>query len=87
MQTSSAGRGEPKTVEARCTGGKVVVGGGARILGATTDNAPAGVVIVASYPVGLNDTPSPIWKATAMELQVVDADWRLSTHVVCADAD
>lgn len=55
-------------------------------MGAVTDEAPAGVVVVADYPVGVSDTPTPFWKAEAMELQEVVENWRLSVRVVCADA-
>ena len=55
-------------------------------MGGTTDDAPAGVVVVASYPVGVSGTPQAIWKAEAMELVEVADDWRLEVRTVCADA-
>ncbi len=64
----------------------MAIGGGARILGETTDDAPAGVVVVASYPVGVSGTPQAIWKAEAMELQPTEDSWRLQVIAVCADA-
>ena len=54
--------------------------------GATNDEGPAGVVVVEGYPEGLSDTPTPTWTVKAMEIQAVDANWRLSARVVCADA-
>ena len=54
--------------------------------GAVINQGPAGVVVVESYPEGLSDTPTPTWTVRAMEVQGVDANWRLSAHVVCADA-
>ena len=77
---------ETATHEVTCTGGRVAIGGGARILGGATDDAPAGVVVVASYPVGVSGTPQAIWKAEAMELVATDAEWRLEVRAVCADA-
>lgn len=64
----------------------MAIGGGARILGGTTDEAPAGVVVVASYPVGVSGTPQAIWKAEAMELVATEDDWRIEVRAVCADA-
>ncbi len=55
-------------------------------MGGVTEDAPVGVVVVSSYPVGLSGTPQAIWKADAMELVEVADDWRLEVRVVCADA-
>ncbi len=74
-----------QTLEATCTGGRVAMGAGARILGASTDIAPAGVMVV-DYPVGVSGTPGNIWKAEAMEFQAVDENWRIELRVTCADA-
>ena len=68
-----------QTLEATCTGGRVAMGAGARILGASTDIAPAGVMVV-DYPVGVSGTPE------AMEFQAVDENWRIELRVTCADA-
>ena len=54
--------------------------------GATNDEGPTGVVVMESYPEGLSGTPTPTWTVRAMEVQGVDANWRLSARVVCADA-
>ena len=55
-------------------------------MGGLTDDAPAGVAILGSYPVGLSGTPQGIWKADAIELADVADDWRVEVRVVCADA-
>jgi hypothetical protein len=80
---------EDKALTARCTDGKVVVGGGARILGATTSSVgsiPTGVAIVASFPTALTGEPTAEWMAIAKEIVPVSEDWRLSVNVVCARA-
>jgi hypothetical protein len=74
-----------QTLEAACTGGKIAMGAGARILGASTDTPPAGVMVV-DYPVGVSGTPGNIWKAEAMEFQAVEENWRVELRVTCADA-
>ncbi len=78
-----------KTLVAECMDGKVAIGGGARILGATgsrDDDIPSGVAIVASYPLGVQGEKSPRWQAIAKNLGTVTEAWRLSVYVVCARA-
>ena len=80
---------EDKSLVAECGGGKVAIGGGARILGAAgsrEDEIPTNVAIVASYPLGVSGEKSPRWGAIAKNLGSVTEAWRLSVHVVCATA-
>ena len=85
VQTSSPNSSD-KTLTVSCDGGKIAIGGGARVLGAVGSSdaeVPAGIAIVASYPNGVTGEKSPSWTATAKEVSAVSADWRLSVHVVC----
>ena len=86
VRTSEADS-EDKELTARCPDGKLAIGGGAQVLGATTSSLadiPAGVAIVATHPLGGTGSPTPEWKAAAKEIVAVTADWRLSVNVVCA---
>ena len=64
-----------KPMTATCPVGKRVVGGGAYIQGATNQ-----VGIVASYPAS-----STTWGASAYELGIYLANWRLVVRAVCAN--
>ncbi len=85
VTSTPASSKESQTLEATCTGGRVAMGAGARILGASTEIGPAGVMVV-DYPVGVSGTPGNIWKAEAIELQAVNEKWRIELRVTCADA-
>ena len=61
IQTSNPSSSD-KTLTVRCDGGKIAIGGGARVLGAAglgDTDIPAGVAIVASYPNGVTGEKSP----------------------------
>jgi hypothetical protein len=78
-----------KILDARCTDGKVAIGGGAQILGpqsADIGDIPPGVAIVASYPDGISGEKTPTWKAAAKEISPVSSNWRLQVYAVCARA-
>ena len=79
---------DDKELTARCADGKVAVGGGARILNATSTagNIPTGVAIVGTFPAALTGEPTGEWIAIAKEIVPVAASWRLSVNVVCARA-
>ena len=85
VTSAQASRGASQTLEARCTGGRVAMGAGARILGESPEIGPVRVMVV-DYPVGVSGTPGNIWKAEAIELQAVNQDWRIELRVTCADA-
>jgi hypothetical protein len=88
---TSAANSVDKEVTARCPDGKIAIGGGARVLGATTPSAsdiPEGVALVATFPVGGTGAPTAEWTAIAKEIAGgVLTDWRLSVSVVCANVD
>ena len=88
VQSTSADSSD-KTLTVRCDGGKIAIGGGARVLGATSSSdadAPTGVAIVASYPNGTTGEKAPSWTAAAKEVTAVSVDWRLSVYAVCVIA-
>ena len=89
LVVESVSNSDDKSLVAECTGGKVAIGGGARILGAAgsrEDEIPTSVAIVASYPLGVSGEKSPRWGAIAKNIGTQTEDWRLSVHVVCAVA-
>ena len=88
VQTSAATSAD-KELAVTCEVGKIAIGGGAQVMGGTSTSlsqVPTGVAIVASYPTGLSGEKSDTWRAAAKEVIAVTATWRLSVHVVCADA-
>ena len=78
---------DDKTVTATCPDEKIAIGGGARIVaasGSMSAAVPAGVVIVGSYPAGLDGEKPSGWTAMAGEVGSVSDNWHLSVHAVCA---
>jgi hypothetical protein len=63
-----------KIAEATCPGGKVLVGGGARIVGAAGNTA-----LDESYPLS-----QVKWRATATEVNVTGVNWRVDAFAICA---
>jgi hypothetical protein len=63
-----------KFVEASCPGGKQLVGGGARIVG-----AGGSVALDESYPL-----TSTKWRAYAYEVNATAVSWRVDTFAICA---
>ena len=67
-----------KTQGANCPSGKIAVGGGARVLGGSSD-----VFLRTSRPVGL-PLPSS-WEVSAMEANPTSSNWSIVTYALCAN--
>jgi hypothetical protein len=65
-----------KTATAKCPAGKTVIGGGARILSATSNFS-----LVTLQRIQANTA----WRAVAREVDQTNANWQLFTTAICAD--
>jgi len=80
-KTSALTESEPlKEATAECPGGKVAIGGGAKVIGGTT------VALTGSGPTPPNAEGKRIgWSVAAAEMVADGDDWSVEAHVVCAE--
>lgn len=70
----------PKEATATCTGGKVAIGGGAKVIGGTF------VALTDSGPLEPNAEGKRVsWSAAAAEMAADGGNWYLEAYVVCAE--
>lgn len=70
----------PKEATVECTGGKVAIGGGAKVIGGTT------VALTDSGPLPPNvDGKRVGWSAAAAEMVADGGNWHVEAYVVCAE--
>jgi hypothetical protein len=77
---SAINNNDTRTITAECPGGKEVVGGGARALGANTK-----VVISESAPKIDPDGKRTGWIASALEVAEETESWSLVAYAICAE--
>ncbi len=86
VQTSSeVNSDEPKTLEARCPDGKVVLTGGARVASAFSFPQTAAAYLTWSSPTPTTDMQLTAWVGRAGEPIPTDRDWSLVVWAWCVD--
>jgi hypothetical protein len=76
----------PKTVEATCDPGKVILGGGAQVTPETGPDNPPPVAITRSFGFVSAATGEPTWRVTAQEFTPTSITWSVIAVIYCADA-